>query len=66
MNDRAPNAAPGSGQILQGLGALYWFSALDALSFQPVLSSPMVDPGDRAIDRIRPFRPRFTTRSGGR
>ena len=42
MNDRAPNTAPGPGQIPQGLGALYWFSALNALSFQPVLSSPMV------------------------
>ena len=37
-----PNSAPSSGDLPPGLAALYWFSALNALSFQPVLSSPMV------------------------
>ncbi len=31
-----------SDAIPPGLGALYWFSAFNALSFQPVLNSPMV------------------------
>jgi MFS family permease len=30
------------GEFPKGLAPLYWFSALNALSFQPVLSSPMV------------------------
>lgn len=33
---------PVSDAIPPGLSALYWFSAFNALSFQPVLSSPMV------------------------
>ena len=42
MNDRSPSAATDPSAIPAGLGALYWFSAFNALSFQPILSSPMV------------------------
>lgn len=37
-----PTSAPAPGELPRGLAPLYWFSALNALSFQPVLSSPMV------------------------
>ena len=42
MSTPEPATPPASGEIPSGLGTLYWFSALNALSFQPVLSSPMV------------------------
>jgi MFS family permease len=42
LNDRSPSAATDPSAIPAGLGALYWFSAFNALSFQPILSSPMV------------------------
>ena len=38
--DPATSTPPGD--IPRGLESLYWFSALNALSFQPVLGSPMV------------------------
>lgn len=41
MSERAP-APANEGSLPPGLGPLYWFSALNALSFQPVLGSAMV------------------------
>ncbi len=41
MNERPP-APANDGSLPAGLGPLYWFSALNALSFQPVLGSAMV------------------------
>lgn len=38
----ADRAVSASNAIPPGLGALYWFAAFNALSFQPVLNSPMV------------------------
>ena len=41
MSERPPTPA-NDGSLPPGLGPLYWFSALNALSFQPVLGSAMV------------------------
>lgn len=41
MSLRKPTPADPTA-IPAGLGALYWFSALNALSFQPILGSPMI------------------------